>query len=98
MLYGVAPEFKLKLIFDINSSPFYSVIFDESMISELQICQMYVGIWFWNNDRGLVETRYYDSQFLRCPIAENFGWLTDSINHLHSDKLLLLAVDGPNIN
>ena len=38
MLYGIAPEFKQKLIFDINPSPFYSVTFDESMNSELQMC------------------------------------------------------------
>ena len=53
MLYGIAPKFKQKLIFDINSSPFYSINFDKI------------------NDRGLVETRYYLSQFLRCPNAEN---------------------------
>ena len=71
MLYGIAPEWKQKLIFDINSSPFYSVMFDESMNSELQMCQMDVGIRFWNNDRSLIETFYYDSQFLRPPNAEN---------------------------
>ena len=43
MLYGIAPKFIQKLIFDINSSPFYSY-FDESMNSELQICQMDAGI------------------------------------------------------
>ena len=72
MLYGIAPEFKQKLIFDINSSPFYSVTFDESMNSELQMCQMNVGIQFWNNNQGLIETSYCDSQFLRHPNAEPF--------------------------
>ena len=46
MLYGIAPKFKRELIFDITSSPFYSVTFDESMNSELQMCQMDVGIQF----------------------------------------------------
>ena len=56
MLYGVASEFKQKLIFDTNSSLFYSVTFDESMNSELQISQMDLGFQFWDNDWGLVET------------------------------------------
>ena len=56
LLYGITPEFKQKLIFDINSSPFYSVTFDKSMNSEFQMYQIDVGIQFWNNSRGLVET------------------------------------------
>ena len=87
--YGIAPEFKQKLIFDINSSPFYSVTFDESMNSELQNYQMDVSTRFWNSDWGLVETHYYDSEFLWHPNAENLlSCLTDFINHLNSDKLL----------
>ena len=98
-MYLIAPGFKQNLIFAINYSPFYSVTFDESMNSELQICQMDGGIRFWNNDRGLVETRYYDSQFIRRPNAESLlSSLIDSINHLDSDKLLQLAMDGPNVN
>ena len=98
MLYGIAPEFKQKLIFDINASPFYSITFDESMNAKLQMCQMDVGVRFWNNDRGLIETRYYDCQFLRHPNTENLlSCLTDSINHLDSDNLLQLAMDGPNV-
>ena len=63
------------------------------------MCQMDLGIRFWNNDRSLVETRYYDSQFLRRKNAENLlSCLADSIDHLNSDKLLQLAMDGPNVN
>ena len=43
MLYGIAAEFKQKLIFSINSSPFYSITFDKSN-SELQMCLVDVGI------------------------------------------------------
>ena len=61
--------------------------------------QMDVHTRFWNNDQGLVETHYYDSEFLRHPNAENLlSCLTDSIHHLDSDKLLHLAMDGPNVN
>lgn len=58
---------------------------------------MDVGIRFWNSDGGLVETRYYDSQFLRRPnVANLLSCLTDSMNHLDSDKLLQLAVNWQN--
>ena len=99
LLYGITPEFKQKLIFDINSSPFYSVTFDKSMNSEFQMYQIDVGIQFQNNNRGLVETCCQDSQFLRHPNAKNvLSCLTDSISHLDSDKLLQLTMDGFNVN
>ena len=60
---------------------------------------MDVGIRFWNNDWGLVETCYSDSQFLRHPNAEILlSCLTDSINHLDNGKLLQLAINGPGVN
>ena len=77
MLYRIVLEFKQKPIFDINSSPFYSVTIHKSMISELQMCQMDVGIRFWSKNWGLVNTHYYDSQFLRGPNAESLLKLLD---------------------
>ena len=56
-----------------------------------------MGIRVWNNDRVLVEAPYYDSQFLRRPnVANLLSCLTDSMNHLDSDKLLQLAVNWQN--
>ena len=60
---------------------------------------MDVGIRFYNNDWGLLKTCYYDFQFLRLPNAENLlNCLTNSINHLDSDKLLQLAMDESSVN
>ena len=73
-LYGIAAKFKQKIIFDIPC-------FDESMKSELQMCQKDMGIRVWNNDWVLVEAPYYDSQFLRRPNVVNLlSCLTDSIS------------------
>ena len=62
MLYGIAPEFKKQLIYDINSSPFYTVPFDESLNSQVQMRQMDVGVWYWNNRKNIAETRYFHSK------------------------------------
>ena len=73
-LYGIAAKFKQKIIFDIPC-------FDESMKSELQMCQKDMGIRVWNNDWVLGEAHYYDSQFLRRPNVVNLlSCLTDSIS------------------
>ena len=40
MLYGIALEFRKMLLYDVNQSPFFSISFDESLNSELQMCQM----------------------------------------------------------
>ena len=69
MLYRIAPEFKKQLIYDINASPFYIVSFDESLISQVQMSQMDVGVRYWNNRKNIAETRYFDSKFMRQPNA-----------------------------
>ena len=44
ILYGIATCFRDTLKQEINSSPFFSTSFDESMNSVLQSCQMDIGI------------------------------------------------------
>ena len=68
--YGLAPYFKDTLLREINTSEFFSLSFDESLNKEIQSCQMDVGIRFWNDCTKPVETRYYDSQFLHQPNAD----------------------------
>ena len=46
--FVIAPIFKNDLIEQINSSPFYSVLFDKSLNSSLQQCQIYIHIRFWD--------------------------------------------------
>ena len=67
--FGIAPFFKESLKKQINLSPFYSLSFDESMHAVTQSCQMDVAIRFSNQTNNMVETCYYDSQFLHRPNA-----------------------------
>ena len=99
MLYGIAPEFKKKLIYDINASPFYTVSFDESFNSQMQMSQMDVGVRYWNNRKHIAETRYFDSKFMRRPTADVLlKNLDESILSLNRGQFLQLAMDGPHIN
>ena len=70
MLYGIAPEFKKQLVYDINASPFYTISFNESLNSQVQMSQMDVEVRYWNNRRNINETRYFDSKFMRRPNAD----------------------------
>ena len=70
MLYAIAPEFKKMLFYYVNQSPYFSISYDESLNSELQMCQMDVALRFWNEKNGQAEKKY-DFQFPACANAEN---------------------------
>ena len=94
MLHGIAPEFKKKLIYDINASPFYTVSFDESLNSQVQMSQMDVAVWHWNNRKNIAETRYLDSKFMSWSNADVLlKNLDESISSLNRGQFLQLAVD-----
>ena len=98
ILYGIALEFKRVLLYEVKSSPFFTVSFDESLNTDLQVGQMDVAVHFWNDKTGLSET-YFDSQFLRRSTSQNlFHSLYESMSQLEKNKLLQLAMDGPNVN
>ena len=90
------PEFKKQLIYDINASPFYTVSFDESLNSQVQMSQMDVGVRYWNNRKKIVETCYFDSNVMRRPNAnvllKNFD---ESISSLNRGQFLQLEMDRP---
>ena len=96
MLYGIAPEFKKMLLYDVSQSPFFSISVDESLNSELQKCQMDVALRFWKEKKDQVETKYYDSQFRTRPNAGNLcSSLETPMKRLDKAKLLQLAMDRP---
>ena len=99
MLYRIAPEFKKQLIYDINASPFYIVSFDESLISQVQMSQMDVGVRYWNNRKNIAETRYFDSKFMRQPNADVLlKNLDESISSVNRGQFLQLTMDAPQVN
>ena len=58
------------LLYDVNQPPFFSISFEKSLNSELQMCQMDVALRFWNKKKDQIDTKY-DSQFLTHPTAKN---------------------------
>ena len=64
MLDWIALELKKQLIYDINATPFYTVSFDESLNSQVQVSQMDVGVLYWNSRKSIAETHYFDSNFM----------------------------------
>ena len=99
MLYRIAPEFKKQLIYDINASPFYIVSFDESLISQVQMSQMDVGVRYWNNRKNIAETHYFDSKFMRQPNADVLlKNLDESISSANRGQFLQLTMDAPQVN
>ena len=54
---------------------------------------------YFNDDTGLVETKYFDSAFLKYLNSENLREkLLQSLSDLKLEKLLQISMDGPNVN
>ena len=54
---------------------------------------------FWNNETGVISSRYFDSKFLLRSNSKNlFEKLLESTKSLDLSKLLQLSMDGPNVN
>ena len=99
ILYRIPPKFKKQLIYGLNASPFYTVTFDESLNSQVQMSQMDVGVRYWNNRKNIAETCYFDLKFMRRPNADVLlKNLDESISSLNRGLFLQLAMDGAQVN
>ena len=99
IIYGIFPSLKAQLVCIIKASPWFSVSFDESLNRHQQKCQMDVNIRYWDNEKHIAQSVYYDSKFLLRPNAENLkGAILDAIKELELRKFLHLAMDGPSTN
>ena len=97
--FGVAPYLKDQLLSIIDTSTFFVVFYDESMNRIFQEELMDIGLRYFNDDMGLVETKYFDSAFLKRPNSENLHEkLLQSLSDLMLEKLLEISMDGPNVN
>ena len=97
--FGVAPYLKDQLLSIVDTSTFFVVSCDESMNRIFQEEQMDIGLRYFNDDTGLVETKYFDSAFLKRPNSENLHEkLLQSLLDLKLEKLLQISMDGPNVN
>ncbi|KAK7868384.1 hypothetical protein R5R35_013669 [Gryllus longicercus] len=61
--------------------------------------QMDVHLRFWDHDKSLVTTRYFDSVFLkRTRAVDLLDGLKGSFGSKNLQKILQLSMDGPNVN
>lgn len=97
--YGIAPYVKKNLLKNVQKACFYVISFDESMNSVLQEEQLDVILRFWDANDNMVKTRYFDSQFLRRPNAENLiNKLNSSTEEISKNHLIQISMDGPSVN
>ena len=97
--FGMATFFKIILVEKINSSPSYSVLFDESLNDMLQTEQMDIHIRYWDNIKGRSVTQYLDSRFFKRGNVTNLkDEIINGISCLSSDKMIMRSMDGPNVN
>ena len=99
VLHGIAPYCKAELLGQINSSPQFSLSFNESLNTALQKCQMDVNRRLSTNTTNTVVTQYLDFKFLERKNADNlFICIRESISGLSESKFLQLFMDGPSVN
>ena len=101
MNFGLAPYYRNILNEDINRSPFYTAIFDETLNQMVQEEQMDIFIRYWSEDIQMVVTRYFESKFMRRPNAENVVEAIENSLESHSlpkTNLIHVGMDGPSTN
>ena len=78
---------------------FFTVSFDKSLKMVLQNEQMDIQVHFWDDNSVQAKTRYFDSQFLLSPNANNLlESLTTEIKDLSQETLIQFFMDGPSSN
>ena len=60
---------------------------------------MDAGICYWDDVKNLVQTQYFDSNFLQHPNAEMlFEKIKESLAELDESRLIQLSMDSPSVN
>lgn len=96
--HGLAPYFKERMVYELNNSDVFSLLFDESFNKDLQKSQMDFFVRYWN-DNNQVCNRYLDSKFLGHTTAQNLKASLDSaISFASKEKLVHISMDGPKVN
>ena len=65
LTYGIAPYLKSNITKSILKVPYFTIMFNESLNSVLQNEQMDIQIRYWSDEDCKVQTKYYDSKFLK---------------------------------
>ena len=87
------------LLEELKSSKHIVVSYEESLNTILEEEQMDILVRLFNETTELVETRYFDSTFLKHPNSTNLlQKLIKSVSSLLHSNVLPLSMDGPNAN
>ena len=82
--YGIAPHFCSILMNNVKDSEFYTISFDESLNTVIQIWQIDLVINFWDNVVNKGCTRYLSSTFMghaqHQDLLEHFILALDSLD------------------
>ena len=74
-------------------------MFNESLNSVLQSEQMDIQIRYWSDEDCKVQTKYYDSKFLKRANTDTiYDALLQTLNSFEEGKMLMLSRDGPTMN
>ena len=63
--HGIGPYYKTKLIDKIKSRSYFVASYDESLNRNFQEEQMDIHIRYFDCNKNMVETKYFDSCFLK---------------------------------
>ncbi|GBN09361.1 hypothetical protein AVEN_156320-1 [Araneus ventricosus] len=99
IMFGLAPYFKTNLTKNLESSEFFTLLFDETLNNSNQKKQLDVHVRYWKPYDNKVVTIYFGSAFLGHSTAKYI--LTefyDIIGSLSLSKLLQIFMDGPSVN
>ena len=97
--HGIGPYYKTKLIDKIKSASYFVASYDESLNRNFQEEQMDIHIRYFDCNKNIVETNYFDSCFLKRPNSLNLhDCLFKSFDSLDISKLIQVSMDGPNTN
>ncbi|KAK7877584.1 hypothetical protein WMY93_031716 [Mugilogobius chulae] len=95
--FGLAPFITTKLTEQINKSPCFTIMFDESLNKTTKNKQLDLHIRFWEND--MVQSRYFGSEFMGHSKAEDLmKHFKECVRNLNMRQMLSVSMDGPSVN
>ena len=99
LTYGIAPYVKSNITKSILKAPCFTIMFDENLNSALQNEQMDIQIRHWSDEDCKVQTKYYESRFLKRATSDTIcDALLQTLNSVDEGEVIMLSMDGPTTN
>lgn len=99
LCFGIAPYLEEILIRQVRDSEEYVAMFDESLNSVSQRCQMDVIVRFWNQDKKEIVSKYFSSSFLERTNADSLlEAFSSMLGSVGMRSMIAVSMDGPSVN